>query len=336
MKVAVTGAGGFLGRALVERLLEAGHEPLAIVKSEIDTADFAEKKIESICRDLSDEKSISGIFKGCQAVVHCAAFRMDFGPWTEYQKANIDITRMVMESALKEAVERVVHISTAAIYGNERSHSGTDEESDYGERVIDHYTRSKIEADKIVCGFVNEKKLPAVILRPGYIWGPGDQRIISFLVRSLKANRLFLIGEGENLLSLTYIDNVIEAILLALSNKDAVGRIFNITDGSRVSSRKFINDIISVLGIKYELKSWSYPIAYSLAYFVEWYFRLVRRTGNPPLTRYAARFLYYNAVFDISRAIYDLGYQPKISYKEGLTLVTPYLRSLYYGGKIAR
>lgn len=335
MKVAVTGAGGFIGRALVNRLLESEYEPLAIVRKDSDVEIYEGEGIQSVCRDLAEQDACVGLFKDCYAVVHCAGLRRDYGKWEKFKRTNIDITRLVMEYALKAEVKKIVHLSTAAVYGNDRSHFGTDEEADYGERVVDNYTKSKIEADKIVVSMIEEKNLPAVILRPGYIWGPGDQAIIPFIVRGLKAGRLFLADDGDNLLSLTNIDNVVEAIMMALGKDKAIGKIFNITDGSRVTSLQFINDIITVLGIEYRPKSISYPILYMAAYLMEAYFRLVQRTSTPPLTRFAARFLNYDAIFDISRAIYDLGYKPKISYKGGMTLLTPYLRSLYHGGKKA-
>ena len=336
MKVAVTGAGGFLGRALVERMRDSEFTPLAIVKKERDKLSYEQQGVDSVCRDLIEKDACAGLFKDCHAVVHCAALRRDYGKWEKFKRTNIDITRLVMEYAAKAEVKKVIHISTVAVYGNDRSHFGTDEDADYGERVVDHYTRSKIEADKIVSALINEKDFPAVILRPGYIWGSGDKAIIPYAVRSLRSKRLFLADDGANLLSLTYIDNMVEAIMIALRKDEAIGKVFNITDGSKVTSSRFINDMIAILGIEYRPVHVPYALLYTIAYILEIYYRLVKRSSKPPLTRFAARFLKYDAVFDISRAIYDLGYQPKISYKEGMTLLTSYLRSLYYGGKKAQ
>ena len=333
MKVAVTGAGGYLGRALVGRLLASGLEPLAIVKKESDAREYREKGVNSKCRDLSEENNHSGLLEDCKALVHCAALRRDYGRWEDFKRTNIDITRLVMECALDENLEKIIHISTTAVYGNDRSHYGTDEEADYGERVVDYYTRSKIEADKIVSTLIKYKDFPGVILRPGYIWGPGDQTIIPFIVERLRSRRLMLVEDGDNLLSLTYIDNVVEAIILALNSKEATGRIFNITDGSKVTSKSFVTDIMTILGIELSLKAIPYPLIYSMAYLLERFYGVARKSTPPPYTRFAARFLKYSAIFDISRAIYDLGYQPKISYKAGMTFITPYLRSLYYGSK---
>jgi len=333
MKVAVTGAGGFLGRALVSRLAESGQKPLAVVKKEQDASVYEKNGIESVCRDLAEKETCGQLFRDCDAVIHCAALRRDFGRWEDFKRTNIDITRLVMEYAAKAGVKKVIFVSTVAVYGNDRNHFGTDEDADYGERVVDYYTRSKIAADKIVASLIKERNFPAVILRLGYIWGPGDQVVVPFVVRNLKSKRLFLADDGSNLLSLTYIDNAVEAIMLALKNEEASGKVYNITDGSRVTSERFIYDIISILGLDYRPKRVGYPVLYMAAYLLEAYHRLSRRSTPPPLTRFTSRFLKYDAVFDISRAIYDLGYQPKISYKEGMTLLTSYLRTLYYGGK---
>jgi len=335
MRVAVTGAGGFLGRALVARLAESEFEPLAIVKKKSDLEEYDSTGIRCFCRDLVDREAYTGLFKDCHAVIHCAVLRRDYGKWESFKRTNIDITRLVMEFAAASDVKKIIHISTAAVYGNDRSHFGTDEEADYGERVVDYYTMSKIEADRIVSTLIEEQNLPAVILRPGYLWGPGDQTIIPFIVRSLKARRLVLADDGANVLSLTFIDNFIDAVMLALKSDEARGQVFNITDGSKVTSEKFINDIAAVLGTDYRPRKMNYPAIYMAAYLLEAYYRLVRRSSSPPLTRYAARFLKYDSIFDISKAIYDLGYDPKISYQAGMTMITSYLRSLYYGGRKA-
>lgn len=333
MKVAVTGAGGFLGQALVLELLESEHEPLAIIKRESDAEEFDNSSLKIVCQDLSDREGCVGIFKGCDAVVHCAALRRDFGSRREFERMNVETTRNVMENALKDGVSKIIHISSTAVYGNERNHVGTDEEADYGERVVDLYTRTKIEGEKAVIRMAEENGLPAIILRPGHIWGPGDRRILPFIVNGLKSRRLALVNDGGNFLSLSYIDNVIDAIKLALEKENAVGEVYNITDGSKVTSKRFISDIIAVLGIDYRIKNGTYPLLYGVASLIEWYFRIVRRKSRPPFTRYMARFLRYDSFFDISKAMTELGYKPRISYQEGITLVTPYLRSLYYGRK---
>jgi nucleoside-diphosphate-sugar epimerase len=333
MKVAVTGAGGFLGRALVEGLIGAGHEPLAIVRKAEAAVQYLRRKIDALVRDLSSEEGCAGILKNCDAVVHCAALTRDYGRWDEFRKFNIDTTHNVMQAAATAGTEHVIHISTTAIYGNERNHFATDEEEDFGQRVVDPYSRSKIAADEIVIDFIDYKSLPASILRFGNIWGPGDRNVLPFVVNGLRGRWLRIEGDGDNILSLTFIDNAVKAIILALENPCAGGKIYNVTDGTRITSKKFIEDIIEVLGIKYKLRNIPYPLLYSMAYFLERYYLFARRQTKPPLTRFAARILKYQASFDISRAINELQYHPRVSYKEALAISTPYIRSLYFGPK---
>jgi nucleoside-diphosphate-sugar epimerase len=333
MKVAVTGAGGFLGKALVVRLANTGHQPLAIVKSRDDADSFSHQGYACLCHDLSHEQDCLDAFSGCDALVHCAAMTRSFGRWDEFRKSNIDLTESVMSAALKAQIPRIIHISTTAVYGNERNHYGTDEEADFGQRVVDPYTRSKIAADQIVLSLIKNKSLPAVILRFGNFWGPGDQIVLPFIVSGLRQKRLMIEGGGDNLLSLTFVDNAVHGIILALEHGDSPGKIYNITDCAKVTSRKFIDDIIAILGIKYRLRNISYPILYSLSYLLEQFYMATKRDPNPPLTRFVARVLKYNAMFDISRAINELGFRPVVSYKQALTISTPYVRSLYYGNK---
>jgi 2-alkyl-3-oxoalkanoate reductase len=333
MRVAVTGAGGFLGRALVKRLCESNHEPLAIVRTEDTAVQFRSLNINAVCRDLSRDEGFAQIFKDCDAIVHCAALTKDFGRWDDFKRVNIETTRNIMSAAHQAGTGRVIHISTTSVYGNERNHYGTDEDEIFGQRVVDPYSRSKIAADQIVLELIKERDFPAVVLRFGNIWGPGDQNVLPFVVDGLKKKRLMIEGGGDNVLSLTFLDNAVAAILLALEKPDTNGKIYNITDGIKITSKKFIDDIISILGIKYTLRNIPYPLLYSMAYFFEQYYMLAHRDSKPPLTRFAARILKYHAIFDISRAMSELGYHPKVNYKQALTISTPYIRSLYFGPK---
>lgn len=333
MKVAVTGAGGFLGKALVGGLAHSGHQPLAITKTDETVAQFKNNGINAVRRDLAMGENCADIFQDCDALVHCAALTRDFGRWDDFRKINIDVTRDIMLSAHQAGIGRIIHISTTAVYGNERNHYGADEDEIYGQRVVDPYSRSKIFADQYVLDMIKDRNLPAVVLRFGNIWGPGDQNILLFIANGLKTRRLMIEGGGDNVLSLTFIENAVAAIILALEDPGAKGKIYNITDGTKVTSKKFIDDIIAILGIKYKLRNIPYPLLYSMAYFFEQYYLFTRQTSKPPLTRFAARILKYHAMFDISRAITELGYHPKVSYKEALAISTPYIRSLYFGPK---
>jgi nucleoside-diphosphate-sugar epimerase len=121
--------------------------------------------------------------------------------------------------------------------------------------------------------------------------------------------------------------------MLALEKNIPVGRIYNITDGAKVTSRRFIDDITDILGIKYKLHRMPYPVLYSAAYALERLYLAVNAQSEPPLTRFVARLMKYHAVFDISRAISELEYRPVVTYREALALSIPYIRALYYGQK---
>jgi nucleoside-diphosphate-sugar epimerase len=157
--------------------------------------------------------------------------------------------------------------------------------------------------------------------------------VLRFIVDGLKNHRLWIEGGGENVLSLTFIKNAVEGIILALEIPVVASAVYNITDGIKVTSRRFIEDIIGVLGIEYRLRNISYPLLYSAAYFFEQLYMIRGIRAQPPLTRFVARVLKYHAIFDISRAISDLGYHPPIPYKDALTMSTPYIRTLYHGQK---
>jgi len=137
------------------------------------------------------------------------------------------------------------------------------------------------------------------------------------LVNAIKTKRLAVVDGGVNLMNLSYIDNVVQGVMLAAASDKSIGHAYNITDGSKVTTKR----------------SFPYVPAYVAAYVCELYSRFRRYKVSPPITRYTVRVGKYDQVFDISRAMYELGYKPKVNYKQAMTGMTRYVRSLYYGQK---
>jgi 2-alkyl-3-oxoalkanoate reductase len=333
MKVAITGASGFLGGALAGAYHERGDEVVALVRSTSDTSFLESIGANLIDGPLIEPESFDRLLDGVDLAIHCAAMATDFGPWEQFQAINVDSTQLFLESCLKNEIARAIYISSVAVYGNGKHHRGTDEEAPYETIIVDNYTRSKIMAERIGNEFIQQRNLPLTIIRPGYIWGEGDRAIMPKLIDAIKKNLVAVVDGGRNVMNLTHIDNLVGGIMLAGEKEIAIGRVYNITDGSKVTTRHFIEDLLEIIGVEYKIRSYPYVPAYVVAYLLEIYSRLRRYKVMPPITRYTVRVGEFDQIFDISRAIYELGYEPKISYKEGMAGMIRYVRRLYYGQK---
>ncbi len=333
MKIAITGASGFLGGGLAETYHERGDEITALVRKSSDTSTLEQLGAKLVVGELNEPESFSRLVEGADIAIHCAAMATDFGPWEQFQSINVDAARLFFEACLKSKVNRIIYISSVAVYGNGRHHRGTDEEAPYESIITDNYTKSKIMAERIAYNFIDQHSLPLVIIRPGYIWGNGDKAVMPKMISSIKKRQVAVINEGVNLMNLSHVENVIQGIMLAAESEKAIGRVYNLTDGSKVTTRRFFEDLLEMLGVDIKIKSFPYAPAYVAASLAEMYCHITGYRSYPPFTRYTVKMGKYDQVFDISRAIYELGYKPKIRYKEGMAGMIRYVRRLYYGQK---
>lgn len=333
MRVAITGASGFLGGALARAYCENGDHVITLVRKTSNISLLKELGVEIICGELTDENAFHTLLKNADLGIHCAGLTTDIGPWEQFVTVNIGSAKNFFEASLKQECPRVVYVSSVAVYGNGRHHRGTDEETSYETIIVDNYTRSKIIADRMAFEYHQNYNLPVTVVRPGYIWGPGDRAIMPLLVEAIKSGRLAVADGGANIMHLSHIDNVVQGVMLAARSEKSIGRAYNITDGSKVTTLRFLTDLLDIIGIEYKIRSFPYVPAYVAAYFLELYARLRRYRFKPPITRYTVRLSKYDQVFDISRAIYELGYKPRVNYREGMAGLAGFVRALYYGQK---
>jgi len=333
MRVAITGASGFLGGALAKAYRDSGDDVVALVRSTSNTSILEEMGVEVIRGELTEPANFLGLLERAELAIHCAAMAIDFGPWETFQAINVDSVINFMEACVTQKCRRAIYISSVAVYGNGRHHRGTDEDAPYEDIIIDNYTKSKIYAERAVFDYYQNKKVPVTIIRPGYIWGNGDRAVMPKMIDAIKGKRVAVVDGGANLMNLSHVDNVAQGIVLASEKDIAVGRAYNLTDGSKVTTRRFFEDLLDIIGIDYKIRSFPYVPAYVAAYFCEMYGVLKRYQVYPPITRYTVRMGKYDQMFDISRAVNELGYRPKISYKEGMAGMIRYVRRLYYGQK---
>ncbi|GBC83019.1 3 beta-hydroxysteroid dehydrogenase/Delta 5--_4-isomerase [bacterium HR10] len=325
-RVLVTGATGLIGRRVIERLLEHGGVSIrALVRDPTKAEELRSLPIEIAFGDITRPETLREATTGAHVIIHCAARVTERGRWEEFWQSNVEGTRHVLEAAARSGAERVVHLSSVAVYGI-FPRDGTDESFPY-QPCGNAYCDTKIEAEKIAFDYFRQRGVPLVVLRPGIVYGPRSQHWTIRIIELLKANRLFLLGRADGICNHVYVDNVVDAILLALANDAVLGEAFIITDGRATTWREFFGHYARMLGREAVPQLPAAP-AKLLLHLVGWAFRARGRT--PPLSPKVVDYLQHRAAFRIEKAKARLGYVPRISLEEGMRRTEAWLREAGY------
>jgi 2-alkyl-3-oxoalkanoate reductase len=314
----VTGATGLVGSHVAQRATELGIRTRALVREASDKQLLSEWGVDLVYGDLTDFESHAKAVEGVTAIVHCAAKVGDWGPIDEFREVNVKGTESLFNAAeANGTLKRVVHVSSCGVY-SARDHHGTDETEPLSLSGIDGYTVTKAESEKLVQDHIANKKLPATILRPGFIYGPRDRTVLPRILERLRVGGFKFLGTGETLLNNTYVGNLTDAIFLALEQDETVGEIYNITDGNLVTKREFISSIATLGGYPVPTKNVPLGIARFIAKLMEATSRLLRKQEAPLLNNARIKFLGLNLDFSIEKALKQLSYTPKVKFSEGI------------------
>ncbi|WP_422931105.1 NAD-dependent epimerase/dehydratase family protein [Singulisphaera sp. PoT] len=315
--VFVTGATGLVGSHVVEEALRRGHRVRALVRESSDTRLLDEWGVEKVLGDLSDPKALRRGTEGADWVLNCAAKVGDWGTLEEFRQLNVEAFRLLLDAALEAQIQRFVHVSSLGVY-EARDHFGTDETIPPAAESLDAYTRSKVEAEELALKYVSKKGLPLSIVRPGFIYGPRDRTVLPKLLDALKGGRFFYFGSGNQVLNCIYVKNLVQAIFLAAEEAGAIGEVFNVTDGGRVTKRDFVGRVAKLAGLKPPTRSIPLWLAWTLAVLLERRAKR-RKSTTPPLVNKARyKFLGLNLDYSIGKAQRILGYEPQYSTEQGL------------------
>ena len=312
----VTGATGFIGARLVDALLQDGHTVRVLVRDPSKAVALHRPGVEVVRGDLADAASLEAAIGGARWCFHCAGLVGDWLRPEEAQRVNVDGTRSLLSACTAAGVERVVYLSSLSVYGLGQ-HRGTDETAPL-RYSGDPYIDSKIDAERMVRVLVDRPGGPeVVILRPGFVYGPGDRLFLPKLLDALARRQFVYVGDGAKLLNLSYVDDVAAGLLLAASEPSAAGRAYNLTDGTETSLRAFVEGLC---GARHPGPGEADPAARRLrrCYGAEALARARRATEAPRLSRGRMRFLYYNQHYSGEKASRGLGYRPQFTYREGI------------------
>lgn len=320
----VTGATGFLGGHVADALLARGDRVRLLVRDPARAARLRERGAELVHGDVTDPGSLGQAVDGVERVHHCAALVGDWFKGDEIRRVNVEGTRNVLHACAAARVRRLVYLSSLAVLGT-RHHHGTDESAPYRE-TGDAYSDAKIESEKLARDFAGRGAVETVILRPGFVYGPGDRQFLPRLLQSLTEGRFAFVGDGSKLLNVIYVDDVVQAALLADGKAGAAGEAYNLTDGTHTSLREFVTAVCELLGVPPPERRLPPALAWALTYAFEALARARRSREAPRLNRARMKFLFYNQLFSIEKARRELGFEPRFSYREGLPLTIAWFR----------
>ena len=313
--VLVTGATGFLGKYVVEELVEHGYQVRAFGRNSKVGRSLENSSVSFFQGDLTKADDVLEACMGMDLVVHAGALSTIWGAWEDFYHANVLGTKYVLEACRQTGIQRLVYVSSPSIYAAPKDQLAIKESDAPEENNLNNYIRSKLASEKL---FKNYPDVPSIILRPRGLFGIGDTSILPRVINLSQKLGIPLIGDGGQLMDMTCVENVALAIRLALEAPEAKGEVYNITNGEPRAFRDLLEE--SLTGLDYPIKYRKIPASLlsGIASSLEFIYKTLNLKGEPALTRYTYYLLRYSQTLDISKAERELGYHPKISISEGI------------------
>jgi nucleoside-diphosphate-sugar epimerase len=317
--ILVTGGGGFLGLYIVEQLVARGDTVRVLCRGTYPR--LIELGVECIAGDIREPASVATACAGVDTVYHVAAVSGIWGPWQHYYRINTQGTEIVIAACRAQRVAKLVYTSSPSVIYDGRDHHGADETLPYPHNYLCHYPRSKALAERAVLA-ANDSALATTALRPHLIWGPRDSNLVPRLIARARAGKLRRVGPGNNLISMSYVENAAHAHLLAADRlapgSPVAGQAYFINEPEPVNLWQWIDQLLALAGLPPVRKSISPRMAYAAGAILETVYRVMSLSEEPPMTRFLAQQLGGTHYYEIGKAARDFGYQPIVTVTEGM------------------
>jgi nucleoside-diphosphate-sugar epimerase len=327
MRALVTGGGGFLGGAIVRRLLARGNEVRSFARGDYPALQALGVDVRR--GDLADAAAVARAVEGCDVVFHVAAKAGIWGRYEDYHRINVIGTQNVLTACRRCGVRGLVYTSSPSVVFDGRDMEGVDESAPYSDHFDAHYPQTKALAEQLMLK-ANGADLATVALRPHLIWGPGDNHLGPRILARARAGKLRRIGRQNKRVDSLYIDNAADAHLLAAERlrpgAAVAGRAYFITQGEPLPLWDLINRILAAADLPPVTRPVPAWAAFSVGWVLEHGYRLLGWHDEPPLTRFLARELSAAHWFNIDAARRDLNYHPAVSIDEGMDRLRRFLQ----------
>jgi nucleoside-diphosphate-sugar epimerase len=306
---------------VVERLVAQGSQVRVLARPESRTEFLDSQGVELVRGDLTDPAACAAAIENVAQVFHCAAKVGDWGKWREFQTGCIDATKTLAEAAARAGVERFIHISSTSAYGHPPDQTTPiDETARLGQNVwvLDYYTRSKVDSERLLWEMAGAGVLPLTVIRPSWLFGERDRTTVPRLIREFRRGRMLIVGEGDNLLSAVYAGVVADAAIKAARDPGSRGEAYNITSQGKITQRAFLDLFADALSVPRVSRRIPYSMAFAGGFLLELQDRLLQRSRPPRVTRYGAWLLGRHLEYSTEKARARLGWEPELGYRESI------------------
>ena len=316
-KVLVTGAYGLLGSHTVRELIGNGYHVRAFGRDPEKLSELAREykseQIDTFCGDFCNAADIEKACEGMDYVIHCGALLKGWGRRSEYIRTNVDGTRNVLDACAKNNIKRLVHTSSPSAHALKNNLNITEEDQNENNR-LNYYIESKLMAEKLVRG---QDEVPYSMIRPRGITGIGDRNMLPVLINVNRQIGIPLFQKGKVLVDLVCAENAALALRLCMEKDEAVGQVYNITNGEPKLVTELAEEMFTALGTKARYIRLPFIPVYAAAGILEAVWKLFRKYDKaPPITRINVCTLGRSQIFSIEKARRELGYEPEVSLSE--------------------
>lgn len=314
-RVLVTGAYGFLGKYVIDELVENNYKVLAFGRNKTKMQQLKKKNVDIFIGDFCNKDDALKATENVDYVIHCGALSTVWGKREDFINTNVNGTMNLVEGCRKNKVKRFVYVSSPSIYAGKMDRTNI-RENDYDENnKLNYYIESKILAEKELD---KNRDVNWVIIRPRGLFGIGDTSIIPRLIRVNSKIGLPLFNKGKNYVDMTCVENVAHALRLCLESEKAVGNIYNMTNGEPQCFKDLLEELFDKLGVKPKYMFININVIYFISCLIELFYKTFRIYKEPMLTKYNVCTLGYSQTLDITKAKKDLKYKPVITLSEGI------------------
>ena len=326
MQCLVTGGGGFLGRYIVEQLLSRGDQVRILARG--NYPELAKAGVEILKGDVRDPLQVIHACKQIEAVFHVAAVPGIWGSWDHYYSINTTGTLNIINACQKHAVPRLIYTSSPSVIFAGHPHVSADVTLPYPQKYLCHYPHTKALAEQAVIK-ANSPHLSTCSLRPHLIWGPRDQHLIPRLIARARSGRLKRVGDGSNIVSMAYVENVAQAHLQAADlltpASPVAGQAYFINELQPVNLWQWVNEILALANLPPVKSHISTNIAYTVGSLMETFYSLCNLKTEPLMTRFVALQLSQSHAYSTKKATQDFNYNPQINYQEAMSRLKSWL-----------
>jgi nucleoside-diphosphate-sugar epimerase len=335
MPALVTGASGFLGSHLVERLLAHKQEVRAMVRDRSRGQALRAMGAQVVVGDVTDPESLERAVTGCPTVYHLAAHVSDWGPWARFDAVTVRGTENLLRALRSASLDRFVLVSSAAVYDDRHARRlrtvTEDAPLGSGDRAYGHYAKAKVRAEEAAWQASRDTGLPLTVLRPTWIYGPRDHTILPRLLEHFDGPTACWVGRRDPSVDPIYVTDVADAAILAAGHSQSIGQAYNIAPDAEVGLRRFLLALFRELDIRPPTLTVPYAAAAAATWACETWARLLRQQDPPVMTRAGLACVTVDQHADPGKAVRQLGWRPRVSLEDGARETARWLRSTRVG-----